>query len=333
MSINILAIESSCDETSAAVLADGRVLSNTILSQDVHEIYGGVVPELASRAHQRHIIAIVDAALKESGIGKRVLNALAFTQGPGLLGSLLVGVSFAKGFSLASGIPLIPVNHMQAHILAHFIDDPKPSFPFLCLTVSGGHTQIVQVKNHLEMEILGQTRDDAVGEAFDKIAKMLGFSYPGGHLIDRHARKGNPDRFSFPKSDLPGLDYSFSGIKTAVLYFLRDQLKKDNDFIGKNLPDLCASIEQTLIGMLFEKLMKAAQMTGIREVAIAGGVAANSGLRKRLKGMEASGWKVYIPEFEYCMDNAAMIGITGYYKYLNHDFSDLTIAPDARLQL
>lgn len=333
MSINILAIESSCDETSAAVLADGRVLSNTILSQDVHEIYGGVVPELASRAHQRHIVAIVDAALKESGIGKRDLNAIAFTRGPGLLGSLLVGVSFAKGFSLASDIPLIPVNHMQAHILAHFIDDPKPAFPFLCLTVSGGHTQIVQVKNHLEMEILGQTRDDAVGEAFDKIAKMLGFPYPGGHLIDRHARNGNPDRFSFPKSDIPGLDYSFSGIKTAVLYFLRDQLKNDSDFIEKNLPDLCASIEQTLIGMLFEKLIQAADKTGIREVAIAGGVAANSYLRRRLRGMEESEWNVYIPEYEYCMDNAAMIGITGYYKYLNHDFSDLTIAPDARLQL
>ena len=333
MSVNILAIESSCDETSAAVLADGKVLSNTIFSQDVHEIYGGVVPELASRAHQRHIIAIVDTALKESAVHKDKLNAIAFTQGPGLLGSLLVGVSFAKGLSLALDIPLIPVNHMQAHILAHFIDEPKPEFPFLCLTVSGGHTQIVKVKSHLEMEILGQTRDDAVGEAFDKIAKLLGFPYPGGHLIDRYARKGDADRFSFPKSEMPGFDYSFSGIKTAVLYFLKDQLNRDKKFIEANLADLCASVEKALIGMLFDKLLQAAEMTGIREVAIAGGVAANSLLRKRLKEMEVSGWKVYIPEFEYCMDNAAMIGITGYYKFLKSDFSDLTIVPDARLQL
>jgi N6-L-threonylcarbamoyladenine synthase len=333
MSINILAIESSCDETSAAVMADGRVLSNTILSQDVHEIYGGVVPELASRAHQRHIVAIVDTALREASIHKNELDAVAFTQGPGLLGSLLVGVSFAKGFSLAAGIPLISVNHMQAHILAHFIDDPKPSFPFLCLTVSGGHTQIVLVNNYLGMEILGHTRDDAVGEAFDKIAKMLGFPYPGGHLIDQYARRGNADRYVFPKSEIPDLDYSFSGIKTAVLYFLRDQLKQDENFIEANLNDLCASVEKTLIGMLFDKLIQAAERTGIHEVAIAGGVAANSLLRARILEMEKAGWRVYIPKFEYCMDNAAMIGITGYFKFLNHDFSDLTIAPDTRLQL
>lgn len=333
MSINILAIESSCDETSAAVIADGKVLSNTIFSQDVHEIYGGVVPELASRAHQRHIIAIVDTALREAAISKKKLDAIAFTQGPGLMGSLMVGVSFAKGFSLGAGIPLIAVNHMHAHILAHFIDDPKPSFPFLCLTVSGGHTQIVRVDSYLEMEILGQTRDDAVGEAFDKIAKMLGFPYPGGHLIDQYARMGDPDRFNFPKSEIPGLDYSFSGIKTAVLYFLREQLKQDEKFIQANLHDLCASVEKTLIGMLIDKLIAAADRSGIREVAIAGGVAANSLLRKRIQGKEKSGWHIYIPKLEYCMDNAAMIGIVGYFKFLNHDFSNLMVTPDARLPL
>jgi N6-L-threonylcarbamoyladenine synthase len=333
MSINILAIESSCDETSAAVISNGKVLSNSILSQDIHEIYGGVVPELASRAHQRHIIAIVEKAMHEAGLRKGRIDAIAFTQGPGLMGSLLVGVSFAKGWALAAGIPLIAVNHMQAHILAHFIDEPKPSFPFLCLTVSGGHTQIVRITDYLEMEILGQTRDDAVGEAFDKIAKLLGFPYPGGHLIDRHARKGDPGRFSFSKTGIPALDYSFSGIKTAVLYFLRDQLKKDPKFIEKNLDDLCAGVENTLISMLFEKLIAAAAETGIREIAIAGGVAANFLLRQRLLEMENSGWKVYVPEFEYCTDNAAMIGMAGYFKFKRGEFSDLTVTPEARLQL
>jgi N6-L-threonylcarbamoyladenine synthase len=333
MSINILAIESSCDETSAAVVMDGRVLSNRILSQDIHEIYGGVVPELASRAHQRHIIAIVDMALEEAGINKKDLNAIAFTRGPGLLGSLLVGVSFAKGFAVATGIPMISVNHMQAHILAHFIDNPKPAFPFLCLTVSGGHSQIVRINDYLDMKILGQTRDDAVGEAFDKIAKLFGFSYPGGHLIDRYARKGDPCRFEFPKSEIPGLDYSFSGIKTSVLYFLRDQLKRDKKFIEKNIHDLCASIENILIGMLFDKLLLAAEKTGINEIAIAGGVAANSLLRKRMEIMGNTGWNTYIPKFEYCTDNAAMIGIAGYIKFLKGDFTDMEITPDARLKL
>jgi len=333
MTINILAIESSCDETSAAVVVDGRVLSNSILSQDIHKIYGGVVPELASRAHQRHIITMVDLALREAGIHKRDLNAIAFTQGPGLMGALLVGVSFAKGFSLATDIPLISVNHMQAHILAHFIEDPRPSFPFLCLTVSGGHTQIVRVNDYLDMEILGQTRDDAVGEAFDKIAKLLGFPYPGGHLIDQYARRGDPSRFTFPKSEIPGFDFSFSGIKTAVLYFLRTELKKEKDFINKNIENLCASIENTLIGMLFDKLTLAVKQTGIREVAIAGGVAANSLLRERIQTKQKSGWHTYIPEFEYCTDNAAMIGIAGYFKFLRGDFADLTVTPEARLQL
>ena len=333
MSINILAIESSCDETSAAVVSDGRVVSNTILSQEIHEIYGGVVPELASRAHQRHIIAIVEKAIREAGIKKNSIDALSFTQGPGLMGSLLVGVSFAKGWALAADIPLIAVNHMQAHILAHFIDEPKPSFPFLCLTVSGGHTQIVKVSGYLEMEILGETRDDAAGEAFDKIAKLLGFPYPGGHLIDRHARKGDPGRFAFPGTDIAGLDYSFSGIKTAVLYFLRDQLGNDRQFIEKNLDDLCAGVEHTLVGMLFDKLIKAAEETGIREIAIAGGVAANTLLRQRLRNMENEGWNVYVPEFEYCTDNAAMIGMAGYYRFRAGKISDLSVTPEARLQL
>jgi len=332
MSINILAIESSCDETSAAIISDGKVLSNSIFSQQVHEIYGGVVPELASRAHQKQIITIVDKAIEQSRTSKKDLDAIAFTCGPGLLGSLLVGVSFAKGFALAAGIPLISVNHMQAHILAHFIDEPKPSFPFLCLTVSGGHTQIVRINDYLDMEILGETRDDAVGEAFDKSAKMLGFPYPGGYLIDKYARGGDPYRFIFPKSDIPGLDYSFSGIKTAVLYFLRDQLKADEKFIKKNIHDLCASIQHTLIEMLFDKLILASEMTGITEIAIAGGVAANSLLREKISFKQKSGWKTYIPKLEYCTDNAAMIGIAGYFKYLRKNFSDLTVSPDARMQ-
>ncbi len=332
MSINILAIESSCDETSAAVVSDGKVLSNSIFSQQVHEIYGGVVPELASRAHQKQIIAIVDQAIERSNIGIKDLNAIAFTHGPGLLGSLLVGVSFAKGFALARGIPLIAVNHMQAHILAHFIDEPKPTFPFLCLTVSGGHTQIVKIKDYLAMEILGETRDDAVGEAFDKTAKLLGFPYPGGHLIDKYSRDGDPNRFTFPRSDIPGLDYSFSGIKTAILYYLRDQMKEDEKFIMNNINDLCASIQRTLIEMLLDKLKLASEQTGITEIAIAGGVAANSLLREKILAMQKPGWKTYIPVLEYCTDNAAMIGIAAYFKYLNRNFSELTVSPDARMK-
>lgn len=333
MASNILALENSCDETSASIIQDGKVLSNTILSQSVHEIYGGVVPELASRAHQQHIISVINQALTEAGVSVNELNAIAFTQGPGLLGSLLVGISFAKGLSIAKSIPLISVNHMQAHILAHFIEDPKPHFPFVCLTISGGHTQLVLVENHLDMRILGETRDDAVGEAFDKIGKMLGFPYPGGYLIDENAKTGDPKKFKFPSTSMTGYDYSFSGIKTAVLYFLRDQLKKDSRFIEKNLNDLCASIQNTLIDMLMEKLILCANDNNIKEIAIAGGVAANSGIRDHLVGLsDQYNWKIYIPKLEYCTDNAAMIGIAGYYKLLKGEVSDLTVNPDARLK-
>jgi len=333
MALNIIALESSCDETSASIIQDGKVLSNTILSQSVHEIYGGVVPELASRAHQQHIISVVNQALKEARISIKDLDAVAFTQGPGLLGSLLVGISFAKGLSIAKNIPLISVNHMQAHILAHFIEDPKPNFPFLCLTISGGHTQLVLVKDHLNMTVLGETHDDAVGEAFDKIGKMLGFPYPGGFLIDEHAKTGDPKKFKFPLTSMLGYNYSFSGIKTAVLYFLRDQLKADRSFIDKNLNDLCASIQHTLIEMLMEKLILCASETDIKDIAIAGGVAANSQIRSHVKDLSAHyNWKTYIPNLEYCTDNAAMIGIAGYYKYLKGEVSDLTVIPDARLK-
>ena len=333
MATNILALESSCDETSASIIQDGEVRSNTILSQSVHEIYGGVVPELASRAHQQHIISVVNQALKEGGISIDELNAIAFSQGPGLLGSLLVGISFAKGLSIAKNIPLISVNHMQAHILAHFIEDPKPGFPFLCLTISGGHTQLVLVSDYLDMKVLGETRDDAVGEAFDKIGKMLGFPYPSGYLIDEHAKEGDPLKFKFPSTSVPGYDYSFSGIKTAVLYFLRDMLQKDEHFIEKNLNDLCASIQHTLIEMLMEKLILCAKENNIKEIAIAGGVAANSEIRNHLIGLsEHYDWKTYIPKLEYCTDNAAMIGIAGYFKLLEGQLCDLTVVPDARLK-
>lgn len=333
MALNIIALESSCDETSASIIQDGKVLSNTILSQSVHEIYGGVVPELASRAHQQHIISVVNQAIKDAGISIKKLDAIAFTQGPGLLGSLLVGISFAKGLSVAKDIPLISVNHMQAHILAHFIEDPKPNFPFLCLTISGGHTQLVLVKDHLDMTVLGETQDDAVGEAFDKIGKMLGFQYPSGYLIDEHAKAGDPKKFTFPLTSMPGFNYSFSGIKTAVLYFLRDQLKKDNSFIEENLNDLCASIQHTLIKMLMEKLIACAKEVDVSDIAIAGGVAANSQIRKNVNDLSVQyNWKTYIPKLEYCTDNAAMIGIAGYYKYLNGEVSDLTVIPDARLK-
>ncbi|WP_373524287.1 tRNA (adenosine(37)-N6)-threonylcarbamoyltransferase complex transferase subunit TsaD [Aquiflexum sp.] len=334
MKINILAIESSCDETSAAVISDGKILNNIIATQSVHEKYGGVVPELASRAHQQHLIPVIHEAMQSSGIDKSQLSAIAFTKGPGLLGSLLVGVSFAKSFAYALGLPLIEVNHMQAHILAHFIEDPKPNFPFICLTVSGGHTQLVLVNDFLTMEVIGETTDDAVGEAFDKTAKLLGLPYPGGPLIDKYAKKGNPEAFPFPVSDMPGLNFSFSGIKTAVLYFLRDMVKENPSFIETNLADICASIQFTLIKMLMQKLKKAAREFQIKEIAIAGGVSANSGLRNAL-AVEAKnlGWNIYIPKFEYCTDNAAMIAMAAHYKYLNEEFSDLEVVPEARMKL
>ncbi|MBW3466247.1 tRNA (adenosine(37)-N6)-threonylcarbamoyltransferase complex transferase subunit TsaD [Arthrospiribacter ruber] len=334
MKINILAIESSCDETSAAVISDGKILNNIIATQSVHENYGGVVPELASRAHQQHLIPVVHEAIATSGITKEELSAVAFTKGPGLMGSLLVGVSFAKSFAYALDVPLIDVNHMQAHILAHFIDDPKPTFPFICLTVSGGHTQLVLVKDHLDMEVIGETLDDAVGEAFDKTAKLLGLPYPGGPLMDKYAKLGNPNAFQFPISDMPGLSYSFSGIKTAVLYFLRDQLKSNPNFIDENLHDLCSSVQYTLIKMLVQKLKKAVSLHKIRQVAIAGGVSANSGLRAELEQLSKKhGWKVFIPKFEYCTDNAAMIAMAAHYKYLKGEFCDLDVVPEARMKI
>ena len=332
--IKILAIESSCDETSAAVVVNGKVLNNIVATQSVHQNYGGVVPELASRAHQQHIVPVVDQALKNAAISKDELSAIAFTRGPGLLGALLVGTSFAKAMALALDIPLIEVNHMQAHILAHFIDDPQPEFPFLCLTVSGGHTQIVKVTNHLEMEVIGETKDDAVGEAFDKSAKLMGLKYPGGPLIDKYAREGNPDRFSFPQTEMPGLSYSFSGIKTAFRYFLRDELKKDPQFIEQNLPDISASIQKTLITMLLQKLRKAARKHNIRQVAVAGGVSANSGLRQMINQMaKEEGWTVFIPDFQYCTDNAGMIGMAAHYKYLAGEFVDQNVSALPRMKI
>lgn len=334
MKINILAIESSCDETSAAVISDGKILNNIIATQSVHEKYGGVVPELASRAHQQHLIPVVHEAIYSSGIGKQELSAIAFTRGPGLMGSLLVGVSFAKSLAFALDIPLIDVNHMQAHILAHFIDDPKPNFPFICLTVSGGHTQLVLVRDYLDMEVIGETTDDAVGEAFDKTAKLLGLPYPGGPLIDRYAKIGNPKAFKFPVSDMPGLSFSFSGIKTAVLYFLRDNLKENPNFITENLADICASVQYTLIKMLSQKLVKAAKEYRIKEIAIAGGVSANSGLREELNQLSAKyGWRVYVPKFEYCTDNAAMIAMAAHFKYLKGEFCGLDVVPEARMKI
>lgn len=334
MKINILAIESSCDETSAAVISDGKILNNIIATQSVHEKYGGVVPELASRAHQQHLIPVIYEAIQSSGIDKSQLSAIAFTKGPGLLGSLLVGVSFAKSFAYALSLPLIEVNHMQAHILSHFIEDPKPNFPFICLTVSGGHTQLVLVNDFLTMEVIGETTDDAVGEAFDKTAKLLGLPYPGGPLIDKYAKEGNPEAFKFPVSDMPGLNFSFSGIKTAVLYFLRDKIKENPSFIEENLADICASIQFTLIKMLMQKLKKAAKEYQIIEIAIAGGVSANSGLRNELAHVaKKSGWNIYIPKFEYCTDNAAMIAMAAHYKFLKGEFSDLAVVPEARMKL
>lgn len=331
--ISILAIESSCDETSASIILNGKVLNNIVATQSVHEKYGGVVPELASRAHQENLIPVVHEAISSSGISKEDLSAVAFTRGPGLMGSLLVGVSFAKAFARSLNVPLIDVNHMQAHILAHFIDDPMPSFPFICLTVSGGHTQLVLVKNHLSMEVIGQTQDDAVGEAFDKTAKLLGLPYPGGPLIDKYAKEGNPKAFAFPITRMPGLNYSFSGIKTAVLYFLRDQLQENPKFIEENMADLCASVQHTLIEMLLIKLKQAVKEYGVNEIAIAGGVSANSGLRNSLGELaKKRGWKLYIPKFEYCTDNAAMIAMAAHYKYLQGEFVGMDVTPLAKMR-
>jgi N6-L-threonylcarbamoyladenine synthase len=331
--ISILAIESSCDETSASIILKGKVLNNIVATQSVHEKYGGVVPELASRAHQENLIPVIQEAISTSGIAKEDLSAVAFTRGPGLMGSLLVGVSFAKSFAKSLDIPLIEVNHMQAHVLAHFIEDPKPNFPFICLTVSGGHTQLVLVKDHLKMEVVGQTQDDAVGEAFDKTAKLLGLPYPGGPLIDKYAKAGNPKKFNFPITRMPGLNYSFSGIKTAVLYFLRDQLQENPKFIEQNLEDLCASIQYTLVEMLVIKLKEAVKYYGVKEIAIAGGVSANSGLRDTLtKLAESKGWKLYIPKFEYCTDNAAMIAMAAHYKYLKGEFVGMDVTPLAKMK-
>lgn len=328
----ILAIESSCDETSASVIRNGKVLNNIIASQAVHQKYGGVVPELASRAHQQNIVMVVKESMEQSGILKTDLDAVGFTRGPGLIGSLLVGISFAKGLALGLGIPLIEVNHMQAHVLAHFIGDPKPKFPFLCLTVSGGHTQIVLARDYLDMEVIGRTQDDAVGEAFDKAAKMMEMPYPGGPLIDQYAQSGNPYAFKFPLTSMPDLDFSFSGIKTAFLYFLRDEKKKHPDFIADNLHDICASLQHTLVSMLLSKLEKASEQMGIREIAIAGGVSANSGLRKNLKTIaEKRNWNIFIPAFEYCTDNAAMIAMAAHFKFLRKDFSRLDVTPLARM--
>ena len=332
----ILAIESSCDDTAAAVLADNQVLSNVVARQEIHEEYGGVVPELASRAHQQNIVPVVDIALKKAGITKEQLHAIAFTQGPGLMGSLLVGGSFAKSLALALDIPLIAVNHMHAHILCHFIEEngyEKPSFPFLALTISGGHTQIVQVNSFFDLRVLGETTDDAVGEAFDKSAKILGFPYPGGPLIDKYAKEGNPKAFPFTKPKVEGLNFSFSGLKTQFLYFIQKQVLENPNFIEENKADICASIQQTIINILMDKLKLAVETTGIKQIAIGGGVSANSGIRKTLQEAESKyNWKTYIPKFEYTTDNAAMIGIVGYYRYRESLFVDSSVVSKARIE-
>jgi N6-L-threonylcarbamoyladenine synthase len=333
----ILGIESSCDDTSAAVISDGWLLSNVIASQDVHKAYGGVVPELASRAHEQNIVPVVSEALSRAGISASDLTAIAFTRGPGLLGSLLVGTSFAKALGLALDIPIVEVNHLQGHILAGFVkqkDKPvvQPSFPYLCLLVSGGNSQIVKVNSPLDFEILGQTIDDAVGEAFDKCSKMMGLGYPGGPVIDRLAKLGDPERFKFAKPHIPELDYSFSGIKTSLLYFVRDEIAKDPDFMEKNKEDICASFQKTLIDILMDKLIKAAKQTGIREITIGGGVSANSGLRERIVAEgRKRGWNTYLPEFKFTTDNAAMIAIAGYYHYLAGERTSLDVAPVSRI--
>ena len=338
MDITILGIESSCDDTSAAVLRNTTLLSNVIASQAVHVKYGGVIPELASRAHQQNIVPVIDTALKEAGITADKLDAIAFTRGPGLLGSLLVGVSFTKGLAIAHDIPMVEVNHLQGHIMSHFIDLPDrdlphPSFPFLCLLVSGGHTQIVKVSSPRDFEIIGTTIDDAAGEAFDKCAKVMGLPYPGGPVIDKLAKEGDPKAFRFAKPRIDGFDYSFSGLKTSFLYTLRDRVAEDADFIEKNKADLCASLQKTIVDILLDKLVRASKETGIRDIAIAGGVSANSGLRNGIVAEgERRGWRTFLPEFKFTTDNAAMIALAGYYRYLDNQFSSLDAAPVARLE-
>lgn len=333
----ILAIESSCDDTAAAVLENAKVLSNVVARQQVHEEYGGVVPELASRAHQQNIVPVIDVAISKARIKKDQISAIAFTQGPGLMGSLLVGSSFAKSLAMALDVPLIAVNHMQAHILAHFINEEgydKPQFPFLAMTISGGHTQIVKVNDYFDMEVIGETTDDAVGEAFDKSAKILGLPYPGGPLIDKYAKDGNPKAFPFTKPKVPGLDFSFSGLKTQILYFIQKNVAENPQFVEQNLNDICASIQHTIINILMDKIKMAVKETGIRQVAIGGGVSANSGIRTTLKEAEKKyGWKTFIPKFEYTTDNAAMIGIVGYQKYLQQMFNDASVVSKARIEL
>lgn len=334
--IYILAIESSCDDTGASVLANDKILSNVVAKQEIHEEYGGVIPELASRAHQVNIVPTVDIALKKAGINKSQLSAIAFTQGPGLMGSLLVGSSFAKSMALGLNIPLISVHHMHAHILAHFIDEgqEKPTFPFIGVTISGGHTQILQVNSFFDMEVLGETTDDAVGEAYDKTAKLLGFPYPGGPLIDKYAQQGNPKAFPFTKPKVEGLNFSFSGLKTQIMYFLQKESKSNPAFIKDNIADICASIQHTIVEILMDKIGKAVNQTGIKQIAIGGGVSANSGIRKALKDTEIiKKWKVYIPKFEYTTDNAAMIGIVGYYKFLEGNFADKTVVSKPRIEI
>jgi len=332
----ILGIESSCDDTAAAVLHNSKVRSNVVATQKIHEEYGGVVPELASRAHQQNIVPVIHQALREANIDKKQLSAIAFTRGPGLMGSLLVGTSFAKSLAMGLDIPLIDVNHMQAHILAHFIDNgdnEMPQFPFLAMTISGGHTQIVKVSSHFDMEILGQTIDDAVGEAFDKSAKILGLPYPGGPLIDKFAQSGNPKRFPFTKPKVGPMDFSFSGLKTAVLYFVQREVKENPDFVKENLEDICASLQYTIVSYLMDKIKNAVKETGIKEVAIGGGVSANSGIRKALRDAEEKyGWKTHIPKFEYCTDNAAMIAIVGELKYKQQLFTSLDVSANARMK-
>nr|WP_297309149.1 tRNA (adenosine(37)-N6)-threonylcarbamoyltransferase complex transferase subunit TsaD [uncultured Flavobacterium sp.] len=332
----ILAIESSCDDTGAAVMLNNKVISNVVAKQEIHEQYGGVIPELASRAHQQNIVPTIDVALKQANITKEQLAGIAFTQGPGLMGSLLVGGSFAKSLAMALNIPLIAVNHMHAHILAHFIDEEgfdKPTFPFLALTISGGHTQIVKVNSFFDLEILGETTDDAVGEAFDKTAKILGFPYPGGPLIDKYAKEGNPKAYQFTKPKVPGLNFSFSGLKTQIMYFIQKNVAENPNFIEENKADICASVQHTIIRILMDKLKMAVAETGIKQIAIGGGVSANSGIRSTLKeGEKKYGWKTFIPKFEYTTDNAAMIGIVGYHKYLEQHFSDNSTVSKARIE-
>lgn len=335
--IYILGIESSCDDTAASIIQNGKILSNIVASQKIHEAYGGVVPELASRAHQQNIVPVVYQALEKAKITKDQLHAIAFTRGPGLMGSLLVGASFAKSFAYGLGIPLIDVNHMQAHILAHFIDEEgfnKPPFPFLAMTISGGHTQIVKVNNYFDMEVIGETIDDAVGEAFDKSGKILGLGYPAGPIIDKLAKLGNSKAFQFTKPKVAGLNFSFSGLKTAILYFVQNETKKNPDFIQENLNDICASIQYTIIGILIDKLKLATKQTGIKHIAIGGGVSANTGIRQALKdGEQKFGWTTYVPKFEFTTDNAAMIAIVGYLKYLEGDFAKKDVTASARLKI